>query len=48
MLAQGRAVVNLDYVLPTWSHPLLTSYQGDLTDEAPPANARPRWLPSTT
>ncbi len=34
MLAQGRAVVNLDYVLPTWSHPLLTSYQGDLTDEA--------------
>ncbi|RZJ57670.1 MAG: short-chain dehydrogenase, partial [Acidovorax sp.] len=34
VLAQGRAVVNLDYVLPTWSHPLLTSYQGDLTDEA--------------
>ena len=34
VLAQGHAVVNLDYVLPTWSHPLLTSYQGDLTDEA--------------
>ena len=34
VLAQGRAVLNLDYVLPTWSHPLLTSYQGDLTDEA--------------
>lgn len=34
VLAQGRAVVNLDYVLPDWSHPLLTSYQGDLTDEA--------------
>ena len=34
VLAQGHAVVNLDYVLPTWSHPQLTSYQGDLTDEA--------------
>lgn len=34
VLAQGHAVVNLDYVLPSWSHPQLTSYQGDLTDEA--------------
>ncbi len=33
VLSQGHAVVNLDYVLPTWSHPQLTSYQGDLTDE---------------
>ena len=32
VLSQGHAVVNLDYVLPTWSHPQLTSYQGDLTD----------------
>ena len=48
MLAQGRAVVNLDYVLPTWSHPLLTSYQGDLTDEETSTRARPRLLPSTT
>lgn len=32
LLAQGRSVVNLDYVLPTWSHPNLTSYQADLTD----------------
>ena len=30
----GCLVVNLDYVLPSWSHPQLTSYQGDLTDEA--------------
>ena len=34
VLAQGHAVVNLDYVLPSWSPPQLTSYQGDLTDEA--------------
>ena len=34
VLAQGHAVVNLDYALPTWSHPQLTWYQGDLTDEA--------------
>jgi 3-oxoacyl-[acyl-carrier protein] reductase len=34
VLAQGRAVVNLDYVLPEWSHPLLQSFQADLTDEA--------------
>jgi len=35
LLAQGRSVVNLDYVLPTWSHPQLVSYQADLTKEAP-------------
>ncbi|MGA8786053.1 MAG: SDR family oxidoreductase [Polaromonas sp.] len=35
LLAQGRHVVNLDYVLPDWSHPQLTSYQADLTKEAP-------------
>lgn len=34
LLAQGRHVVNLDYVLPDWSHPNLTSYQADLTQEA--------------
>ena len=34
VLAQGRAVVNLDHVVPGWGHPLLTSYQCDLTDEA--------------
>ncbi|SFD45552.1 SDR family NAD(P)-dependent oxidoreductase [Paracidovorax konjaci] len=34
LLAQDRAVVNLDYVLPEWRHPLLTSFQADLTDEA--------------
>lgn len=34
VLAQGRAVVNLDCAPPDWGHPLLTSYQGDLTDEA--------------
>ena len=33
VLSQGHAVVNLDYVLPSWSHPQVTSYQGDLTDE---------------
>ena len=32
LLAQGRTVVNLDYVLPTWSHERLVSYQADLTD----------------
>ena len=35
LLAQGTNVVNLDYVLPDWSHPQLTSYQADLTQEAP-------------
>ena len=35
LLAQGASVVNLDYVLPDWSHPQLTSYQADLTQEAP-------------
>ena len=30
LLTQGRAVVNLDHVLPSWQHPLLTSYQADL------------------
>ena len=35
LLAQGTSVVNLDYVLPDWSHPQLTSYQADLTQEAP-------------
>ncbi|MDA8453717.1 SDR family oxidoreductase [Acidovorax sp. GBBC 3334] len=34
LLAQDRAVVNLDHVLPDWRHPLLTSFQADLTDEA--------------
>lgn len=34
LLAQGRRVVNLDYALPDWSHPLLTSLQADLTSEA--------------
>ena len=34
LLAQGRAVVNIDYALPTWSHASLVSYQADLTDEA--------------
>ncbi|MEZ5643709.1 MAG: SDR family oxidoreductase [Burkholderiaceae bacterium] len=33
LLAQGRAVVNVDYVLPDWQHPLMTSYRADLTDE---------------
>lgn len=42
LLAQGRAVVNLDYVLPEWSHPLLTSYQGDLTSEQATAEAAAR------
>ena len=35
LLAQGRSVVNLDYVMPDWSHPQLKSYQADLTQEAP-------------
>lgn len=34
LLAQGRQVVNLDYRLPDWSHPGLTSLQADLTNEA--------------
>jgi 3-oxoacyl-[acyl-carrier protein] reductase len=34
LLAQGRSVVNLDYNLPDWSHPALTSLQADLTDDA--------------
>lgn len=34
LLAQGRSVVNLDYVLPDWSHPQLQSLQVDLIDEA--------------
>jgi 3-oxoacyl-[acyl-carrier protein] reductase len=33
LLAQGRAVVNLDYALPDWEHPLLASFQADLTHE---------------
>lgn len=33
LLAQERAVVNLDYALPDWRHPLLTSCQADLTNE---------------
>ncbi|NDP62594.1 SDR family oxidoreductase [Polaromonas sp.] len=35
LLAQGRKVVNLDYVMPDWSHTQLVSYQADLTQEAP-------------
>ena len=35
LLAQGRKVVNLDYVMPDWSHPQLVSYQTDLTQESP-------------
>ncbi|RCW76237.1 SDR family NAD(P)-dependent oxidoreductase [Pseudorhodoferax soli] len=34
LLGQGRAVVNLDYAPPDWSHPLLQSFQADLTNEA--------------
>jgi NAD(P)-dependent dehydrogenase (short-subunit alcohol dehydrogenase family) len=34
LLREGRAVVNLDYALPDWSHPLLQSFQADLTSEA--------------
>lgn len=32
LLEQGRHIVNLDYVLPDWSHANLVSYQADLTD----------------
>ncbi len=32
LLESGRTVINLDYVLPDWSHPNLVSYQADLTD----------------
>lgn len=39
LLAQGQHVVNLDYVLPDWSHANLTSYQADLTKEAPTREA---------
>ncbi|MPT03300.1 MAG: SDR family oxidoreductase [Delftia sp.] len=42
LLAQGRTVVNLDYVLPEWSHPLLVSYQADLTSEQATAEAAAR------
>ncbi|MGQ8880706.1 SDR family NAD(P)-dependent oxidoreductase [Delftia sp. NA_296.1] len=42
LLAHGRAVVNLDYVLPDWSHPLLVSYQADLTSEQATAEAAAR------
>ena len=35
LLAQGRSVVNLDYLPPEWSHPQLLSYQADLTQEGP-------------
>ncbi|MCG8987776.1 SDR family oxidoreductase [Delftia acidovorans] len=42
LLAQGRAVVNLDYVLPDWGHPLLVSYQADLTSEQATAEAAAR------
>lgn len=34
LLAEGRTVVNLDYVLPEWQHPNLVSFQADLTDAA--------------
>lgn len=34
LLAQGRHVVNIDYRLPDWSHPQLSSFQADLTQEA--------------
>ncbi len=39
LLAQGCHVVNLDYVLPDWNHASLTSYQADLTREAPTREA---------
>lgn len=39
LLAQGKHVVNLDYVLPDWSHPNLVSYQADLTDAQSTADA---------
>lgn len=31
LLADGRTVINLDYVLPDWDHPRLVSFQADLT-----------------
>lgn len=31
LFAQGRHVVNVDYRLPDWSHPQLSSFQADLT-----------------
>jgi NAD(P)-dependent dehydrogenase (short-subunit alcohol dehydrogenase family) len=34
LLAQGQRVVNVDYKLPDWSHPLLHSVQADLTRAA--------------
>ncbi|WP_137917002.1 SDR family oxidoreductase [Hydrogenophaga sp. 2FB] len=34
LLDTGRPVVNLDHALPNWDHPLLASFQVDLTDEA--------------
>ncbi|HZH57522.1 SDR family oxidoreductase [Yanghanlia caeni] len=34
LLEAGRTVVNLDYVLPQWSHPNLVNFQADLTDAA--------------
>lgn len=33
LVAGGGQVVNLDYVLPEWEHPRLTSFRVDLTDE---------------
>lgn len=35
LLALGRKVVNLDHVMPDWTHAQLVSYQADLTQEAP-------------
>jgi NAD(P)-dependent dehydrogenase (short-subunit alcohol dehydrogenase family) len=35
LLAEGKSVVNLDHVLPDWSHSQLVSYQADLTQEEP-------------
>lgn len=42
LLAQGRTVVNLDYVLPSWSHERLVSYQADLTDPQATADVATR------
>lgn len=42
LLAQGRPVVNLDAVEPDWKHPLLTSYQVDLSQEAAVAECAAR------
>ena len=33
LLEAGRHVVNIDYATLTWSHPLLVSFQADLTRE---------------